>query len=372
MIEFQRSIDRYVGGLLCLLFGIISKLLFFIKPKKKFDKVLIVRLWAMGEAILTLPMIHALRKKYPKAEITVLCRSRVKDVFYKNKDIDRLLLFEPNNIISLMKNIRKYDVAVDTEPFFKISALLSFFLAKRRMGFSHSIRSLLYTDKVEYNERQHEVFSFLDLSKKVSAWHKPKALIQLNYSEEDKKAVDSMLKKNKISKNDFVAGITPGAAESARFRMWPAERFAMLADLLVKKHNAKIIFVGSRIDENISKNIQKLMKEKSVNLAGRTSPRQLFYLVKKCSIFISNDTGPMHVAAAQGVKTIGIFGPNLPERFAPFGKKNISIYKKVSCSPCINVHLGQVPKECMRKKNKYLCMLNIHVKDVLGAVERLK
>ncbi len=371
MIELQRGIDKYIGGLLCILFGIISKLFFFIKHKKS-NKILVIRLWAVGEAILTLPMIHVLRKKFPKAEITVLCRERVKDVFYGNKDIDDLLIFEPGNFLALLKNIRHFDVSFDTEPFFRLSALLSLFFSARRIGFSGSIRSLLYTDKVKFNDRQHEVLTFLDLSKELGAYYKPKELIPLNYSEDDRKIVEKVLKENKISKNDFVIGITPGAAESARFRMWAKERFAELADILVEKYNAKIVFVGAKSDESVIKGVQGLMKKHSISIAGKTNLRQTFYLVKKCRIFISNDTGPMHIAAAQGVKTIGLFGPNLPDRFAPYGPKNISVYKKVECSPCINVHLGQVPKECKRKKNKYLCMNLIQVKDVLEAVERLK
>ena len=372
MIELQRNIDRYVGGLLCLLFGIVSKLLFFIRPTEKFNKILVIRLWAVGEAVLTLPMIHALRKKYPKAEITVLCRKRVKDVFYRNKDVDSLLLFEPGNFLALLRNIRHFDVSVDTEPFFRLSALLGLFFAGRRVGFSHSIRSLLYTDRVEFDDRQHEVLTFLDLSKKLGAYYKPKELISLNYSEDDKKVVDKIIKENKISKTDVVIGITPGTAESARFRMWPKERFAALADILVEKYNAKIIFVGAKSDENVIKDVQNLMKKHSISFAGKTTLRQTFCLIKRCTVFISNDTGPMHIAAAQGVKTIGLFGPNLPDRFAPYGSGNISVYRKVECSPCINVHLGQVPRECKRKKNKYICMNLIEVKDVLNAVKRLK
>ncbi|MBI2653126.1 glycosyltransferase family 9 protein, partial [Candidatus Woesearchaeota archaeon] len=91
--------------------------------------------------------------------------------------------------------------------------------------------------------------------------------------------------------------------------------------------------------------------------------------------FIGNDAGPMHIAAAQGVKTIGLFGPNLPIRFGPYGKGNTSLYKGYNCefSPCINVHKGQVP-DCLypRNSNDYQkCMKNISVNDVLKEVEKL-
>jgi len=95
----------------------------------------------------------------------------------------------------------------------------------------------------------------------------------------------------------------------------------------------------------------------------------------KCKLFVGNDSGPMHVAAAQGIKTLGLFGPNLPVRFGPYGKGNIGLYKGYNCefSPCINVHKGQVP-DCLytRNSNDYQkCMKNISVDDVLKEVEKL-
>ena len=103
------------------------------------------------------------------------------------------------------------------------------------------------------------------------------------------------------------------------------------------------------------------------NFAGKFTLRQTFYLISKCNVFIGNDSGPMHIAAAQGVKTIGLFGPNLPLRFAPLNKKSISLYKKMPCSPCINVHKGQVP-ECIYSKDSkdfQKCMKAIKAEDVL-------
>ena len=139
----------------------------------------------------------------------------------------------------------------------------------------------------------------------------------------------------------------------------------------------KIIFVGALNEFDLIQSLQGKMenKEKSINSAGKITLNQLFYLISKSKLFIGNDAGPMHIAAAQGIKTLGLFGPNLPLRFGPYGKGNIGLYKGNICefSPCINVHKGQVP-DCLypRDSNDYQkCMKNISVDDVLKEVEKL-
>ena len=171
--------------------------------------------------------------------------------------------------------------------------------------------------------------------------------------------------------------VAPGAAESAKSRMWPFERYAELCDELIEKYNAKVIFTGTPDESNLIKLIQDKIekKESTFNAAGEINLNQLFCLIEKCKLFIGNDSGPMHVAAAQGVKTLGLFGPNLPARFGPYGKNGIGLYKGYNCqfSPCINVHKGQIP-DCLYPKdsNDYQkCMKNISVDDAIKEVEKL-
>ena len=110
-------------------------------------------------------------------------------------------------------------------------------------------------------------------------------------------------------------------------------------------------------------------KKNSFDFAGKINVREMFYLISLCRLFIGNDSGPMHVAAAQGVKTIGLFGCNLPVRFEPFGKGNYAIYKKSTQDACINVHLGQVD-EC-RYGMENACVRKIQVEDVIEVVNKI-
>ncbi len=377
MVVIIKLIDNYVGNVLCNFLGLFSK-----KNNKSTDinKILVVQLWGIGETILTLPSIEALKKKFPGAEINVLVTERNKDVFYNNKNLNKTILIKLNlfSVFNfILKNIGKYDLVVDMEEYLNISAIISFFTGKKRIGFSHNSRSKLYDIRVKYNDKQHAVQTFVDLVRKLDFVYDANKLPKLNFSENDKKFVDKFLRNNSTKKSDFVVCVAPGAAESAKSRMWPHDSYAELCDEIISRYKAKIIFIGDENETELVENIQKSIdnKDRVINTAGQLNLTQLFYLITKAKLFIGNDAGPMHIAAAQGIKTLGLFGPNLPLRFGPYGKGNIGLYKGYNCefSPCINVHRGEVP-DCLypRSSNDYQkCMKNISVNDVLREIEKL-
>lgn len=363
-VSLGRMFDKYVLSLLVMIFGLFSDLF---PNKLKTRKILVIKFWALGDSIVLLPTIHALRKKYPNSIIDVLVHQRNKDVFYENNDIDNLIFFNIWNLLSLF---RRYDLCFDAEPFLNVSALIGFWSAPFRVGFSHGVRALLYQNKIEFTNKKHMVQNYLDLARSIGIKYDTDSLIKLKVSEEDKKKADEMLKQNGISSSDYIIGVSPGVAESAKTRMWPLDRVAKLADLIIEKLHAKVIFIDSPSNIKEVNQVIKHMKHKAVNLAGKTTVRNSFYLIEKCKILISNDTGPMHVGAAQGVKTIGLFGPNVPSLWAPYGKQNKFVYHPPWCSPCIINKKGLVP-ECYNKVYQQ-CMKNITVEDVFELVKKLK
>lgn len=373
-VKTIKFLDKYVGNLICFILSPYR--LFYTKKEIELKNILIIQLWGIGESVLTLPAIGALRKKFPKANIDILLTERNKDVYYKNKDINKIISIKLNPFpikLFIFKNRKRYDLVFDMEEYLNISSIISFFVGKKRIGFSHNIRSLLYTGTAKYNDKQHTSQTFADLLKKAGINLKVDKLMRLNYSLNDEKVINRLLSKNKIDKNNFIVGIAPGTAESAKSRMWPEEKFIELTEKLIKgKKNIKIIFIGNDEEKELINTIINKIKEKNevLNLAGEISLRQLFYLTERCNLFISNDAGPMHIAAAQGVKTIGLFGPNLPVRFKPLNKKSISIYKGGICkfSPCINVHKGEVPDCYYKGKDYQKCMKEVKVKDILKFV----
>ncbi len=362
-VRLAKSVDRFIGGFLCVIlcpFALLKR-----KPKKV-KSILLIRLWAIGESILTLPMIAALKKKYPDVKIDVLVTKRSADVFTLNKDVNKVRYLS----ITTFFGICRYDYVFDAEPFTNISALAGFFIGKWVIGFSHGKRALLYNSKVEFNDKQHEVHTFMELLGEIGIHERPEKLPRINVGGEDRKVVKDLLIEKGIPLERFIVGIAPGVAESAKSRMWPYKRFAKLADLLSKERYCTIIFVGSGKDRRIVRKIQENMESKSFDLTGLTL-KETIYLIENCNLFISNDSGPMHIAAAQGVKTIGLFGPNLPVRFKPFGKHNNWISKKAECSPCINVHKGLIPECKFTGKEYQKCMKAIRVNDVFLLAKKM-
>ena len=361
-----KIIDRTAGSVLCYSIYLIDK----IKKKeiKELKKILIIMFWGVGSNINSLPAISVLKKHFPGSEITVLAPEKNKDLFYNNKNIDKTIFIDLNlsTLIKTISEIRnKFDLVVDMEHWLSISAILSYFAANRRIGFLNKTRSLLYTDRVKFDKKRHAVLNNLKLLNALGIKEKTDYLEKIKYPSKDKEKVELFLKKNNMGKNDFIIGVCPGSGPTVKERRWPKKRFAELADELVSNYNAKIIFVGSREEKELVKEIQAMMVQSSIDGSG-TSLSQLTALIDKCKLFISNDTGPMHIAAAQGIKTIGLFGPETPVIFAPYGKGNISIFKGISCSPCIKIYKGRHIK-C--KDNK--CMKAIKVEDVLMAVEKI-
>ncbi len=330
------------------------------KLPEKIEKVLVVREYALGETLLTLPMIKRLNDE--GYEVAVFCSKTNKEVFKRVDFVNDILVFEEFNWID--KSFF-YDVAIDTEPHHNISAMIGRYLSKCIIGFNNLERSKLYDIKIEYNDRIHAVYNFCNLLKPLHINYKPNRLIPLKCYDVEIKRVDKILKKLGLI-NKKLIGIHCSSAGTATWRRWKEEKFANLIDRLVER-NYHIILTGTKADADVNKKVYSFVKNKekvfdfseyNLNLG------EFAYLLTKFECFVSNDTGPMHLSAAMGVRTIGLFGPNLPERFGPFGPNNISIYKAhdLKCSPCINVH----------KREFGICKYNGKCMDLIGVEDVLK
>lgn len=340
-INTIKLLDKYLGGLIC----------FFIPPSirskpKKENKILIIQLWSIGETILTLPAIKAIKEKY--GCVDVLCTSNNIEIFNKVNFIDNLIVLDdfikdiPKFILRYFKC---YDIVFDFEEYLNVSAILSYFVGKFRVGFITDIRKgrdNIYNKKVRYNDCQHVVQTFCDQIP-VEA---PKELIPL------KGEPSTFLEEHNIK--SFIGLCVTSSGTSANNRRWPYFK------QLIKQIKEDIIIFASPNED-----VTSFLIQERVFVCARTIG-EMITVLKKCKIFISNDTGPMHIAAAQGVKTIGLFGPNISIRFGPYGKNNTALSHHLPCSPCINVHKAEIP-DCKDAK----CMKLINVEEVLKVIQSL-
>ena len=364
-----KFLDNILGSAICAVLSLFSR-------KKEIDtkeikKVLFIQLWGIGETILTLPAVAAVKKKFSETDVYILSTDRNKEV-YLSADMNINVLTVKMNPLSILRlmiySFRKFDIVIDFEEYLNVSSMIAFFLGKQRMGFAHGTRAGLYNKIIDYDDEQHCTETFLDLVKLIGAEYKEKELVGLKYGKREYASVSKILDKRKK-----IIGIVPGAAESAKSRMWPKEKYIELCRELIKKDFVPM-FIGAEGEIELNNSIIKEIDEtKVIDTTGKISLKELFCLIREIDLLITNDTGPLHIASAQGTKTIGLFGPNTPIRFGPYGKDSIAIYKPETCefSPCINVHKGKVP-DCLysQKSNDYQkCMKAISVKEVMGAVK---
>jgi heptosyltransferase-2 len=242
------ALDRFVEKKLlppaCVLLSFFKKKA-AVPPAPK--SVLVIRLWALGESVLCLPAIKALKEARPDSRISVLCTKANEGVFAGQEFVDERVVVSGASIPGfIVRNFRKYDLAIDTEPHFAISAILSFFAAKRSIGYGHAARSRLYDATVAYNDRQHAVFTICDLLKPLGISARPDRLVPLKYDEAAKNTVHLHFAKNSIRLGEKpMIGMHAFCGPTASWRAWPKERFAALIDRIVDKHDCIVILTGS-------------------------------------------------------------------------------------------------------------------------------
>jgi heptosyltransferase II len=375
-VNLIKILDRVIGGVICSLLSVFSR-----KREidvKKSKKILFIQLWGMGETILTLPAIAAAKKKFKDSEVSVLCTGRNSEV-YRRSGLDLMIRETKMNPFSLkwlmIKDFKRYDICIDMEEYLNISSIISLFLGKQRIGYSHGVRASLYNERVKYEDNKHCTLAFMELVGPFGIKAEVKKIDELNCGKSEKNRISEIL--GGLHTNKKIVGIVAGAAESGKSRMWPKDRFIEIANNLIEKQNCFVLLIGSGTERQLALEIHKGIrkKESAKNLAGEIGISELFCLIKEIDLLITNDTGPLHIASAQQTRVIGLFGPNSPVRFGPFGNKAIVLYHPDSCSysPCINVHKGQAP-DCLFAKNSVdyqKCMKAISVEEVIAAARKL-
>ncbi|MEK7274070.1 MAG: glycosyltransferase family 9 protein [Candidatus Desantisbacteria bacterium] len=379
-VEIFKLIDKLIGTPLCFLLGIIDKpFKRKLPPSADIKKILVIKLVAIGDLVVALPALRALKQGFPHAHLTLMTTPRVREVVEGCPYLDEIIYYDilgkDKGISGLIKLIhtlktKKFDLALELDHYYRITSLITYLSGiKNRAGFDlpGQGRRGLVTIKSPYLINKHEVEAFLEMAKTVGVGDASSELVPIWTSKEDERDIDSFFEQNKIQPDDFVVAIHPGTGPSATCRRWSPERFACLADWLIKEYKARVIFTGAPSEVELVNSILAFMQEKPIVAAGKTSLKQLAEIARRCGLFISVDTGPLHVAAAMGTRVIGLYGPNIPSKWGPYGKGHLTVYKQLPCSPCTKQYLGQVSR-CQNP----ICMEQITVEDVKAQVDRLR
>jgi len=316
----------------------------------------------LGDSVLTTPLIKAVRKKMPESRITFCVRPENAPLFEGLDFIDEVIVFNKRGsesglkgILSFARKLKKMNFDLVMSPHMSLRTSLTLFLAQipERLGFVESAFSALYTMSCAKDLTYHEVERYILLYKRYFGEFPDEAIQPEVFV--DKELAD----KYKPMFGKKPVGINCGSVWNTK--KWPAEKFAAVADNLKERGYTPVI-IGSEQDREDTERLKASAKHEHIDMCGKTELKELPALISNFKYLITNDSGPMHIAAATDVPCVAIFGPTVKELgFTPYDEKSlVAEIEGLSCRPC-GKHGGH---KC--PKGHFRCMEEITPENVLA------
>ena len=305
------------------------------------QNILIFSFSHIGDAVLSTAVIPPLQEHFTDAKINVLAGPKACEVFQGDVRVNEVIIYDNRDVHAglrgktrLIKELkdRNFDLVIDLRDSF-----WSRFIGVSRWGIP-----LLQRFSSSY-KNSHAVNRYLSIPG-AHGVRTEDAAPRFYLSDSEKQLADDFLSRNDVSDHDLIIGIHPGGGWS--YKLWPVERFAALGDLLSQKYGAKVLVFAGPDEASLQDQLVNSMKLPPIPVKN-IGLRETAALIQRCHLYIGNDTGPMHIAAALGTRVVAIFGPTDANRSGPYGDKHVVIAEKVECSPC---HPGRKPGGCKRGK----------------------
>jgi len=337
-------------------------------------KILIINLGGIGDMLLSTPAVRALKNTFPKSRISLLAFPRVAELAADLPYIDGVFslrrgiwgIFRSLNTLLRLRKER-FDAGVNMRTMVsgrsakKIKLLMDFINPGRSAGRNTEGRGYFFDIKTFETDiaKKPELEYDMDMARILGSNAADKKT-DFIINDENVKRVDRILCENKVNGKEFLIGIHPGGKPAHR---WPLDNFSKIIDLIFETAPGKFVITGDKNELDLAKRLVRMTATKTINLAGKLQIGELGALIKKCSLFITNDTGAMHIAAALEAPMIAIFGPGDIVRYDPrnISKNAVVLYKKIHCSPCNKIRCDSIrclksisPEEVMREAMKLL------------------
>jgi len=337
-------------------------------PQEGLDKILIRGTNWIGDAVMTLPAVASVRAAYPKAHLAILAKPPVSDIYQLFSAADEIIPYEKifdnaRGVFRLAHALRKkkFDAAILLQNAIEAAIMTLAAGIPLRAGYNSDGRGFLLTHPIRRTAdifKVHQIDYYLEMVKALGCANVDRAMhLETHISPAN---AGEILRKHLPENKKPLIGIAPGATYGPAKR-WLTERFAQSGDRLSKELNAQAVLFGGQSDREIAEQVRVHALADMINLAGRTSLTETVYLISQCRLFISNDSGLMHVAGAMNIPTVAVFGSTNPVTTSPAGEKTMLVRKEVSCSPCLK-------KTC---PTDFRCMTAITVDDVVAAANEL-
>ena len=330
---------------------------------KKAHKILIIRPDMIGDCLLITPALKLLKDRFPESHLTVLCRPYTKEIFLNNPDVDEVI--EDGRFSKLYRTVRskKFNLSVHFYNELRYALLAKLCGIKKRLGDRskpllipfYNIKSDCRWNDLTLHEVEHNILLLKPLGIELEASPPPlqlKVPVQL---------VEKFEKDYGINPRDLLIGVHLGTGRGNK--AWLKERYAKVIDHLAEKHKALVVLTGSHKELKAAREVEGLCKKKPLNLVGRTTLSELISLISRYNLYLSVDTGPLHIAAALGIKTVALFPTKFvkPTEWGPCNTEHVIIHKAASCS-----------KSCRPQKCTFDdCLRDISSEEVISAAEKL-
>lgn len=326
------------------------------------QRIIVIDLLYLGDLMFATPFFKELRKNFPKARIDLIVNSAFHSIIEDNPNLDNVYAYNKKwtlkQSIEFAKQIRKnnYDLGINIHGSWRSAIILRLINPTYTIGYGKK-GQLFLNRRLAQPHNQHMVDVYLNLLKEMNLRVEPSLpYLELKKSVQDE--IDKKLIQWGINPEEKLIALNAGGTWPTK--RWTVNGFAQLADVLNRKYG-RVIFVGSLEDLSLVEEIVNLMETKPVIATGKTSLPELAALLARCDLVISNDSGPVHVAAAVGTPTITIFGPSDDLKYRPLGEKHKIVTSSVDCRPC-----GK--HKC--PLGHHHCMTDIKVEKIINEIDK--
>ncbi len=344
-------------------------------------QILVIRFRFLGDTVLTVPFLRNLRRAEPEARIVWMVAPGDAEVVKGIPYVDEFIFWDTRKEsdgrpgahrtlagkISFVRELRRrrFDKVYVLKRSFSSALMALLSGARRRIGFDTEWRAPLLTRRVAYRAKQHEVECFLDLLRADGIPTPDNHLETWLSPDEDAFAAD-FLERTGFKPGEAVVGLHPFCANPPRG--WHEDDFVAVANEVQRRYGVRILIFGGKQDQGLAEKMRQRIAPAAVSLAGRTSLRESMALLARCTAFVCNDSGVMHLGAALGVPLVALFGPQSPAKFGPWTKNARVVYHAFPCSPCRQKFFTECAPSA---RGKPACMEAITVREVLDALDSL-
>ncbi len=355
----------------------IVKLFYKERRARPVKKILLMKMWGIGNLTILLPILKKIKERYEGALIYFFTLDSNEGLLEGSPHISRIFYFPLSaDFFVLARNVVKYisffrrarfDLMLNFEQCNRFSIIFSYLAgARRRIGFEIAGCGYnhLYTDTIKNDPALHVSRNFCNLAEKAGVYT---GRYEYAPPETDPRSIESVNEKLSRSalENKKMAVLHVGSGENFTGKRWSGVNFARLADELTERYGLAIVYTGTEKEKTLIKDTISKMKYKAHDFCGRFTLKELVELLRRCDLFISNDTGPLHIAVSLGINTVGLYGPMNPHQYCSLNKNSVSLYKSIGCNPCLT-DANNKTSLCRHSK----CLDMITVEEVLDNISK--